>query len=170
MFVTLVAAAAENNVIGNKGKLPWKLPDDLKHFRMVTTGHPVIMGRKTFESIGRPLPDRLNIIITRQKDYTAQGCVVVHTLDQALTLAEQNTKTEVCVIGGGEIYREAFRFADFIELTRVHTVVEGDATFPEISPEEWEEIWSEEHAADDRHEFAFTFQRLKRKGVALGHF
>lgn len=162
MRISLIAAASENNVIGKGNVIPWKLPDDLQHFREVTKGHPVVMGRKTYESIGRPLPDRRNIVITR-KDMTIEGCDVVHSFEEALELAAEDHSDEVFVIGGGEIYKEALPHADRIYFTHVHGTFEGDATFPEFHPEKWAEIEREEHPADEKHTHAFTFVTYERR-------
>lgn len=164
MYISIIVAASENNIIGNKGKLPWNLPDDMKHFQTLTEGKTVIMGRKTFESIPerhRPLPGRHNIVITRQKDLKLPGCDTVGSLQEAIKKS-QNSE-EVFVIGGGEIYREALPLAKRIYLTRVHATVDGDAFFPEIPLQEWERIREERHEIDQRHRYAFTFQEYRRK-------
>ncbi len=163
MVLSLIVAASENNVIGAHNRLPWHLPDDLKRFRTLTKGHTVIMGRKTYESIGRPLPERRNIVISRRKDFVADGCIVSDSLDSAIAQAGAG---DIFVIGGGEIYRAAMAVADRIVLTRVHATIEGDAFFPEISLSEWKEVSREEHPKDDRHPYAFTFilyERLRQK-------
>lgn len=156
MHISLVAAASENNVIGDENEIPWHLPDDMKFFREITEGKPIVMGRKTFESIGRPLPKRHNIIISRQHDYDAPGCDVVSSLEEALELAEEDHSDEICVIGGGQIYKQAMELADRIYLTRVHATVDGDTFFPEIHEEDWEEVHREEHPKDSQHDYAFT--------------
>lgn len=139
MRISLIAAASENNVIGNHGNIPWNIPEDLQHFRTITLGKPIVMGRKTYQSIGHPLPKRRNIVITRQKDFKAEGCEVVGSLEDALQVAGKDSE-EVFVIGGGEIYREALPKADRVYLTRVHATIEGDAYFPEFHPEHWNEV------------------------------
>ena len=133
--LTLVAAMARGNVIGVANTLPWHLPEDLKHFKAVTLGKPVIMGRKTFDSIGRPLPGRLNIVITRQSDWQHDGVSVAHSLEQALALAAN--VPEVCIIGGAELYRQALPLADRLCLTHIALDVAGDACFPAWSDEQW---------------------------------
>lgn len=158
--IILIAAASENNVIGKKGRIPWDLPDDRGHFRDLTEGYPIIMGRKTFESLGRPLPKRRNIVVTRS-DRIFEGCEAVHSLDDALKLCMD--EPEVWVIGGGEIYRETLSKADRIELTRVHATVDGDAFFPEIDDSHWRLVKEESHPLDVKHQYAFTFQRWDRK-------
>ncbi len=164
-MISIVAAASENNVIGKDGRLPWHLPDDLKHFREITEGKPVIMGRKTYETIGKPLPNRRNIVVTHQ-NITLSGCDVVHSLKEALALAghgQDARATEICIIGGGEIYAQALPLASRIHLTRVHTVVEeGTAFFPEFSEAEWQETSHIEHPADTRHIHPFTFLEYER--------
>lgn len=163
MIVSLVVAASENNVIGVKGKLPWHLPDDLKFFKDVTTGHPVIMGRKTFESMGKALPHRLNIVISRTPSYYAKGTEVVHSLTEALEearvhLPPEKRESEVFVIGGGEVFLQAMGKANRIYMTRVHTTIEGgDAFFPGIDPKVWKEVSKKEHPKDEKHEYGFTF-------------
>lgn len=163
MILSLIVAADLNNVIGAGNKLLWNLPDDMKHFRELTSGHPVIMGRKTYESIGRPLPKRRNIVISRQKDLAIDGCDVVDSLERAIELVKDDPTSEAFIIGGGEIYRQAMDRADRIYLTRVHGEFTGDTFFPEIDPKEWKEVEREEHTKDDSHEYAFEFQRYDCK-------
>ncbi len=159
MGISLIAALDRNRVIGVGNKMPWHLPDDLKRFRAVTSGYPVVMGRKTFESIGRSLPKRRNIVITRRPGYVAPGCEVVGSLTDALELAGKHA----FVIGGGEIYEQALSLADRLYLTYVDTeVAGGDTRFPEVKPAEWHEIERERHEADERHAFAFTYVTLER--------
>jgi dihydrofolate reductase len=138
--LTLIVAVAENGIIGNQGKIPWHIPDDLKRFKRLTMGHPIVMGRKTWESIGRPLPGRENVVVTRQESYHAPGAVVVRSLAAALV-----GRTDAFVIGGSEIYKEALPLADRIELTRVHASYDGDASFPRLGSE-WREISKEAHS------------------------
>lgn len=160
MTITLIAAAAENNALGKDNRMLWHLPDDFKRFKALTTGHHIIMGRKTLESMGRPLPNRTNIVITRQKDYRAEGCIIAHSLEEALALCPQND--EVYIIGGGEIYRQAIDKADTIELTRVHTTIDADAYFPEIDPAGWKKEATVFHPKDEKHALAFTFESYIR--------
>lgn len=163
MLVSLIAAADENNVIGHGNTMPWRLPDELKHFRATTKGHPVIMGRKTYDSIGRPLPERLNIVVSRNPDFQAEGCLVVHSLHDAIELAKREATDEAFVIGGAQLYEVALPIADRIYLTRIHThLTAGDAYFPAIPFEEWEEVSRERHETDERHPFAFSFTVLDR--------
>jgi dihydrofolate reductase len=160
-LISLIVAASENDVIGRDGNLPWRLPDDLRHFKEVTMGKPVVMGRKTWESIGKPLPGRQNVVITRQKDYDAKGCEVVGYPAAALLATLQ--ADELMVIGGGRVYRQFLRRADRIYLTRVHATIEGDAFFPSLG-DDWERVSSDSFPADDRNEHAFTFERWERSG------
>lgn len=163
MIISLVVAAAENNVIGKDNQLQWHLPADMKFFKQVTTGRHVVMGRKTFDALGKPLPNRTNIIISRQNDFTVENSFVVNDLKAALDLAKANGETECMVIGGGEIYNQALVWADKIYLTRVHANVEGDTFFPEINSDEWNLKQSETHEADEKHLYSFTFQTWERK-------
>jgi dihydrofolate reductase len=142
-MVSLIVAVSENGVIGVDNKLPWYIPDDLKRFKRLTSGNVVIMGRKTYESIGKPLPNRLNIVISRNGDLIIDGCLVVNSVEKAIQKA--GSDKEIFIIGGGEIYRKSIIFADKIYLTKVHTVIEGDTTFPEIDMENgWVEVDREE--------------------------
>ncbi len=159
-MISLIVAAARNNAIGKGNTLPWSLPNDLKHFRDLTAGHAVIMGRKTFESIGRPLPKRRNIVITRQDDYRPEGVEVVNSLDEALRRAGEG---EAFVIGGGEIFKQSLPLADRVYLTRVEADVEGDAFFPALDPTEWDEISREAGTVDDKNILSHTFLVLQRK-------
>ena len=159
-MIALVVAMAENRVIGKENKLIWHLPADLKFFKNLTTGHPIIMGRKTFESIGKPLPNRTNIVITRQADFTAEGCMVAHSLTEALMLAQQ-LDSDIFVIGGAEIYKQAMFLADTIYLTEVHHTFEGDTFFPEIDSVLWQETSREEHKADEKNPYDYAFVTLK---------
>ncbi|WP_010249610.1 dihydrofolate reductase [Myroides injenensis] len=155
-MITLIAAVAENNALGKNNQLLWHLPDDFKHFKTLTSHHTIIMGRKTFESFPKPLPNRKHIIITRQSDYTApEGCVVVNSLEDALALADKNE--EVFVIGGGEIYTQALPFADKLELTRVHKSFDADAFFPDFDTNQWNVIREENHPVDEKHSIPFTY-------------
>jgi dihydrofolate reductase len=155
-MLTLIAAASENNALGKDNDLVWHLPDDFKRFKALTSGHYIVMGRKTFESFPKPLPNRTHIIITRQKDYKVpEGCIVVNSLSKAIEISPENE--EVFIIGGGEIYKQSIEIADKIELTRVHTTVEADVFFPEIDETIWEVIQSEHHPKDEKHQHNFTY-------------
>lgn len=160
--ITIIAAAAENNALGKDNDLVWHLPNDFKRFKKLTTGHYIIMGRKTFESFPKPLPQRTHIIITRSKDYLVHhaNCMVAHSLKEAL---DRVAHEEAFIIGGGEIYEQGMPFADAIELTRVHGTFEADTFFPEINQEEWELVAQEHHPKDERHAYAFTYLTYIRK-------
>ena len=158
--VTLIAAASENNIIGKDNKLIWRLSDDLKHFKELTKGHFVIMGRKTFESMPKALPNRTNVIITRKTDYKAENTIVVNSLEKALKAAENDNQP--FVIGGGEIYKLSMEIADRIELTRVHTSIEGDTSFPEIDLEKWQEVKNEKRLKNEKNEYDFSFLRYDK--------
>jgi dihydrofolate reductase len=160
MLVSIVVAIAENNVIGRGNELPWRLPDDLKRFKALTLGKPILMGRKTYESIGKPLPGRTNIVISRQLGFRADGCVNVASVDEALAAT---AAPEIAVIGGAEIYRQILPRTEVIHLTRVHAEVAGDIYFPEIDWHEWLECECEHHPADERHRYAFTYLKLRKR-------
>jgi len=159
--ISLIVAASTNNVIGADGDLPWRLSDDLKRFKAITMGKPIIMGRLTWESIGRPLPGRQNIVITRRPGYRAEGCDVVGSVDAAVEAA--GAAAEIMVIGGGDIYRQLLPRASRIYLTRVDAEIDGDTFFPELDESEWEIVCSEAHAADERNAHAFKLMTLERK-------
>lgn len=160
MKVSIIVAAAENGVIGKQGSLPWRLPSELARFKQVTMGHPIVMGRKTHESIGRALPGRQNIIITRDKTYEAVGCTVVGSIDEALQAAEG--ADEVFIIGGASIYEQSLDLADTIYLTRVKAAVKGDKYF-KFDEKSWRKISSEEHPADQDNKYAFELQKWVRQ-------
>ena len=160
-MITIIAAVAENNALGKDNTLVWHLPDDFKRFKQLTTGHYIIMGRKTFESFPKPLPNRTHIIITRQKNYTPEGCIVVHSIKDAISKCPKDE--EVFIIGGGEIYQQSLPFTDKIELTRVHSNVEADTYFPEVNLKDWELVFEEAHHKDDKHNFDYTFQTFHKK-------
>ena len=160
-MLSLIAAVAENGVIGHKGALPWRLPDDMAHFRRTTLGKPVVMGRKTYESLGRPLPRRTNVVVTRNPDFAAPNVQVARNLDAALVLAAE--APEVVVIGGAMLYAEALPAARRIYLTRVYGRPAGDVYFPELDPAEWHESLLLEHPADMDHLYAFSIVQLDRK-------
>ncbi len=162
--IAYVVAMDENRLIGRNNDLPWRLPDDLSWFRRQTIGKPCVMGRKTYDSLPdrfRPLPGRLNIVVTRNRHYEAPGAVVVHSVEEALKAA--GDVEEIIIVGGADLFRRLLPIVDRLYLTRVHGAVEGDVYFPEFDPAQWQEIYLEEHAADDRHAFAFTWHILDRK-------
>ncbi|HTO68736.1 MAG TPA: dihydrofolate reductase [Myxococcota bacterium] len=160
-MLALVAAVAENRVIGRAGALPWRLPDELAHFKRVTLGKPVLMGRHTFVSIGRPLPGRRNVVLSCEPSFAPAGVEVARDLGAALALL--TGAAEICAIGGAAVYREALPRAQRIHLTRVHARPEGDAFFPELDLAEWRETLVAEHAADERHAHAFSIFVLERR-------
>jgi dihydrofolate reductase len=161
--LTLVVAADQAGGIGLNGDLPWRLPDDLRWFKRVTMGHPLVMGRKTHESIGRSLPGRLNVVITRRADYVPyDGAVMADSLESALDRAAADNTEEVMVIGGAEIFRSALPMADRLLLTRVHDTFDADTFLDALDPAEWRETWREDHAADARNPHAYSFIELVR--------
>ena len=169
MTLSVIVAASENDVIGREGGLPWRLPDDLARFKRLTTGHPIVMGRKTFESIGRPLPGRTSVVVSRQADYDpgCEGVLAAGSLDEALEIAEQQPGgDEVFVIGGAQIYALAIPLADRLYLTRVHAHVEGDVCLPEFAESHWRVVEESHHGADERNEYAHTFWVLERSNDA----
>lgn len=167
MTLSIIVAAARNGVIGRNNTLPWHLPEDLRYFKRITMGKPVVMGRRTFESIGRPLPGRTNIVVTRQPDYAFEGLRVVSSLEQALALAEDIARAdgadELMVIGGAEIYRAALPVAGRIYLTEVHADVEGDAFLPSIDWSVWREVSRQRFEADDQNPYPYSFVVYERK-------
>ena len=160
MRVSLIVAASANNVIGVRGELPGRLPVDLRRFKQVTTGKPIVMGRLTWDSIGRPLPNRQNIVISRNPDFTAAGCDIVASPGEAVEMA--GDVDELMIIGGGQLYREFLPRAQRIYLTRVAVDIEGDACFPELDDSEWHETSRESHAADEEHAYSFDIIQLDR--------
>ena len=161
-MLSAIVAVAENGVIGRKGGLPWQLPAEMARFKQITMGHPIIMGRKTHESIGRALPGRYNVVITRDKDYRAEGCEVVGSLDEAIELAKKaEGSKEIFVIGGEQIYREAMPKLERIYLTKVHAKIDGDKFFY-YDPKEWKQVSSEKHSADTKNQYDFEFTVLGR--------
>lgn len=163
MTKSFVVAASQNNVIGKDNQLPWSLPNDLKFFKNTTWAMPVIMGRKTYESTGRPLPGRTNIVITHREDWKADGVMVVHSMEEALKAAAATDAKEAFIIGGGEIFKDNISQVDKIYITRVHAKIEGDAYFPEIDPTVWKIISNLDFPVDDRHKYAYSFQLWQRK-------
>lgn len=165
MKISFVVAASDNGVIGLHNQLPWHLPDDLKFFKKNTTGKPIIMGRKTFESFGKPLPKRINIILSRSlKETPPEGTLCFDSMEEALGFAEKESNSEVCIIGGGQIFKEYRDLADEILLTRVHTEIKDGDTFFELPDKKnWTLLWSENHSIDDKHAFDFTFEKWGRK-------
>ena len=163
MTISLIVAAAENNSIGKNNQLLWHLPNDLKFFKNTTWGMPVIMGRKTFEAVNKPLPGRFNIVITRQEGWKADGVIVAKDLNDALQKATETNCKEIFIIGGGEIYKQSMEMADKIYLTRVHATIEGDTFFPRVDENKWQLIADEDFGVDEKHAFAYSFQVWERK-------
>jgi dihydrofolate reductase len=159
--LTIIAALADNGVIGRAGTLPWHLPDDLRRFKSLTMGRPILMGRRTFESIARPLPGRRNLVLTRSAATLPTGVEGVDSL--ATAMEKCSTAAELCVIGGADVYRQLLPRADRLELTRVHATLDGDVTFPEFELAQWQELLRIQHGADDRHAWAMTFLTLERR-------
>ncbi len=160
MNIVLIVAAADNGVIGNKDAIPWRLPEDLRRFKTLTMGHPIVMGRKTWDSFPKkPLPGRTNIVITRQSGWSAQGAVTAASLEEAMALAKAQDET-VFIIGGGEIYRAALPLATHVELTEVHRAFDGDAHFPALDKSAWRETAREDHATPDG--LGYSFVTLER--------
>jgi len=166
MLVSAIAAAARNGIIGDGADIPWRLSADLKYFKKVTTGHAVIMGRKTFDSVGKPLPLRTNIILTRDPFFTATGTLVAHTLTESLELAYEQGETEVFILGGGDIYQQSSHLWDKLYLTEVDHDAEGNVSFPDLNWEEWTLLSAESHPADDKNDYPYTFKVFERKKSA----
>lgn len=166
MIISMIAALSKNKVIGKNNDLPWKLPDDMKFFMETTKGHHTIMGRKNYDSIPpkfKPLPNRTNIVVTRQKGFRAPGCTVVDSLEKGLKIARANKELETFVIGGAEIYKLALPLADRLYLTEIDAVIEGDTYFPNFDAAEWSEISRIHHHKDERHAYDFDFVVYDRK-------
>ena len=159
--ICIVVARAKNGVIGGDNQLVWMLPADLKHFKSITFGHPIIMGRTTHTSIGRPLPDRQNIVITTDNDYQAPGCVIAHSTDEALDIANQSNPEKICIIGGGQIYQQMLPITTKIYLTEVDVEPNGDVYF-NFDPRDWQQVSSESHQADDKNPYNYRFVELER--------
>ncbi len=159
MRLSAIVAMSENRVIGKDNQLLWRLPVDLKNFKQITMGKPILMGRKTYQSIGRALPGRLNVIITRDKKFTAQDCMVVHSIEEALAVAQN--EEEVFVIGGAELYQQMLPLLDRIYMTIVHHTFSGDAFFPELNPAEWQEVERVECASDEKNQYSCSFLVLE---------
>lgn len=160
-MINIVVAKASNNVIGAKNDLIWHLPNDLKHFKSITSGHPIIMGRKTFESLGRPLPNRTNIVVTRDQNWNAEGIEIASSLAKAIESAKK-IDDDIYIIGGGNIYKQAMEFTDVLYITEVHHEFDGDTYFPEIDSDEWEEVERQDFKKDEKHPYAYSFVTYKR--------
>jgi dihydrofolate reductase len=162
VIISLLVAMDEKRGIGKNGKLPWRLSSDLKRFRELTMGHHIIVGRKTFESIGKPLPGRRTIVVTRNPELRPEGCQVAASVEAAIETARMNGETEAFVIGGADIYTQALDRADRIYLTQVHAEVDADTFFPELNADQWTESDADRYPADDKNQHAFTFRILER--------
>ncbi|KKR10573.1 MAG: Dihydrofolate reductase [Candidatus Woesebacteria bacterium GW2011_GWA1_39_21] len=158
MIISIIAAVAENNVIGNKNKLPWQLPADLKHFQETTTGHCIIMGQNTHESIGRNLPGRTNIILTFDENYKSEGCIIVTSIEKALRVASAKKEPEVFIIGGASVYKQFIGVANKLYITKIHHNFDGDTFFPEIEPNKWKLISEEKHEKDENNPYPYNFE------------
>lgn len=162
MIVSTIVATAENNVIGDGEDIPWRLSSDLKYFKKTTTGHHIIMGRKTFASMGRPLPNRTNIVLTRDPHFIATGIIVAHSIEEALSIAYDNDEEEVFIIGGGEIYKQSQAYWDKVYLTKVMKAAKGNVVFPELEKEKWNQLSSIPQTRGEKDECEFTFEVYKR--------
>ena len=163
----MIAAIAQNRTIGKDNQLLWLLPDDFKFFKQQTTGHFIVMGRKTFESFPKPLPNRTHLIISRQTAYDVpENCFLFHDVTETLDFCEKNKQEKIYVIGGGEIYKQFMPFATELLITHVHTEVDGDAFFPEIQPENWQREIISRHEKDEKHQFSFDVYSYKRKIIS----
>jgi dihydrofolate reductase len=160
-MITLIAAVSENNALGKDNQLLWHLPDDFKRFKNITSGHHIITGRKTFESFPKPLPNRIHVIITRQKDYQPEGCLIVDSFAKAISVCPKDE--ELFIIGGGEIYKQSIEMADKLDITRVHHAFDADTFFPEIDLTKWKLTSEEYHPKDEKHQFDFTFETYLKK-------
>jgi dihydrofolate reductase len=166
MIISLIVAASTNNAIGKNNQLLWHLPKDLKFFKNTTWGMPVIMGRKTFESVNKPLPGRINIVITRQANWQAAGVLTANNIQDALAKAAATNCKEAFIIGGGQIYTEALPIANNIYLTSVDAIIEGDTFFPSINKNEWNLVSSETNTVDEKHAYNFTFQLWQKNNAS----
>ncbi len=167
MIIALIVAMGRNRAIGSDGEIPWRLPAEMRYFRQVTLGKPVIMGRKTFESIGKPLAGRHNIVLTKNREFRAPGCAVVHSPGEALLAA--GDAAEVMVIGGSEIYRRFLPLAHRLYLTCIEAEFAGDTFFPRFSPRQWRTVWQESHKADAQNAYAFRTMVMERRDATLAH-
>jgi dihydrofolate reductase len=163
MIISAIVATAHKGVIGKDNEIPWYLPADFAYFKKITLNHHIIMGRNCYESIGRPLPKRTNIVVTRNPFFIVSGCVVVHSVEEGLRLAESNGEEEVFIIGGGEIYRQTMHLLDRLYLTEVDLDTEGSVFFPEINPVEWDLVSEEKHQKDEKNEWNYVFKVFERK-------
>jgi len=167
--IAIIVAMAENNVIGHNNNMPWHIPEDLKYFKKITTGHPIIMGRKTFESIGRPLPNRINIVVTNNHNWSADGVIVSHNIDEALRIGAREAEAvgvdELMVIGGAKLYRQVIDKAERLYLTQIHAHIEGDTAFPAFDKSDWFEVSRKEQSTDTGNNHNYSFIVLDRKNA-----
>ncbi|MEO5501175.1 MAG: dihydrofolate reductase [Ginsengibacter sp.] len=163
MILCHIVAASENNVIGAHNELPWKLSTDFRYFKNKTWGMPVIMGRKTFNSLKKDLPGRINIVLTSKKDWNAVNATVVSEVEDAITQAKESDAKEIFIIGGGQVFKQTMDIVNRIYLTRVHTVVEGDTYYPQINENDWKLVSSIDHSADEKNNYSFTFEVWEKK-------
>ncbi|MBN1168487.1 dihydrofolate reductase [Candidatus Woesebacteria bacterium] len=162
-MISLIAAVSENNVVGSKGKIPWYLPADFAYFKKITTGHHVVMGQTTYNSIGKPLPERKNIVLTYNKDLLIEGCVVKNSIEDAIEHANKNKEKELFIIGGASVYKQTISIADKLYITEVHSSFEGDTFFPPIDNEKWKEVSRKKNKKDDKNKYDYSFVVYKRK-------
>ena len=163
MIISQIAAMSRNRVIGRNNKLPWHMPDDLAYFFRLTKGHHIIMGRRNYEANGKALPGRVNLIVTRNQDYRAPGCIVVHSVQEALDYTEKQSEKEAFIVGGGAIYTATLPLADRIYLTLIDAYVDGDTFFPVLDPEQWQVISEDFHSFDEKNPYNYTFYIFERK-------
>ncbi len=163
MIISIIAAISEKGVIGAGNELLWHLPEDLKNFKKLTLGKYILMGRKTWESIGKPLPGRTNIVITREPVYEAVGCVIVNSIEEALEVARANNQDEIFIIGGGEIYKKTLPLADRLYLTHVHTDLPGDTFFPEVDWSQWQKVDEKSYDQNSDHPYSFTMAEYRKQ-------
>lgn len=162
MIISLIAAVAKNNVLGKDNKIPWHLPADMAYFSKMTTGHHIVMGSNTYESIGRPLPNRTNIVLAKDRDYKAEGCVVVNSIEEATDYAKKNEEKELMVCGGASVYKQFLPKADKVYLTEINAEFDGDVFFPELGPQ-WKLVSSEKHAPDEKNKYEYNFNVYIKK-------
>ena len=162
MLISAIVACAKNNVIGFNNQIPWYLPADLQYFKKTTQHHHILMGRNCFESIGKPLPNRTNIVVTRDLFFTATGCVIAHSIEEALKIAKRNKETELFIIGGGIIYEQTINLCDKLYLTEVDLEIAGDVFFPTLNTQEWRLVSVEKHDKDEKNKMGYTFKIFNR--------
>lgn len=163
MFVSIIAAVSSNNIIGTNNSLPWRLPTDMKFFKQTTQGHAVLMGRKTYQSIGRPLPNRNNYVVSRNQELKIAGCCVVNSVKQAIEYCEGSEEIEMFILGGGQIYEQAIRIADRLYITEVDCLIDGDTSFPQIARDQWERTQESEWQQEEKDQYPVRFVRYSRK-------